>query len=108
MQFEIDITSEHKILFYSVREVLLENYGLNEIQKSRITTYSDNNGGICHMRTMKHGIDLGFLKGIHMEDKYGLLSGSGKLMRILSMSKLNITEMKYYVDQAVAINSSKK
>jgi hypothetical protein len=108
MQFDIDIESEHKALFSSVRQMLLENYNLNETKKDRITTYSDENGGICHMRTMMHGIDVGFLKGVHMEDKYGLLTGSGKVMRILSIRELNVTQVQYYVDQAITINASRR
>ena len=60
------------------------------------------------MRTMKHGIDIGFLKGVHMEDKYSLLTGSGKVMRVLPMGELDIAVVRYYVDQAVKINSAKQ
>ncbi len=105
MQFDIDMKSEHKELFISARKLLAEKYGLKEIKKDRITTYSDDNGGICHMRTMKHGIDIGFLKGVRMEDKYGLLSGTGKVMRVLSMDTLDTDCVKYYIDQAIKINT---
>lgn len=107
MQFDTDMESEHKVLFCSARKILLENYNLTEVKKKRITTYAEEKSGICHMRTMKHGIDIGFLKGVHMEDKYGLLSGSGKVMRVLSMSDLNVTQVQYYLDQAITINTVK-
>ena len=107
MQFDTDMKSVHKELFEAVRQVLLEDYKFDETKKSRITTYSDAKGGICHMRTMKHGIDIGFLKGVHMEDKHSLLTGSGKVMRVLPMGELDIPMVKYYVDQAVKINSTK-
>ncbi len=107
MQFDIDIKSEHKILFNLVRKILLKDYNLKETKKDRITTYSDDFGGICHMRTMKHGIDVGFLKGARMEDKYGLLTGSGKVMRVLPIRELNVTQVQYYVDQAILINAKK-
>jgi hypothetical protein len=105
MQFDIDMKSKYKELFISARKLLSEKYGLKEIKKDRITTYSDANGGICHMRTMKHGIDIGFLKGVRMEDKYGLLSGTGKVMRVLSMDALDADCVKYYIDQAIKINA---
>jgi hypothetical protein len=105
MQFDIDMKSEHKALFMSARTLLLETYGLTETQKDRITTYSDKNGGICHMRTMKHGIDIGFLKGARMEDKYGLLSGTGKVMKILSLSNIDADCINYYLNQALKINA---
>lgn len=88
MQFDIDMKSAHKDLFMSVRKLLIEHYKLTETQKDKITTYSNDKGGICHMRTMKHGIDIGFLKGIYMTDKHNLLTGTGKVMRILPMNTL--------------------
>jgi hypothetical protein len=107
MQFDTDLNSEHKLLFNLVRKILVEDYKLTETKKERITTYSDNLGGICHMRTMKHGVDIGFLKGVHMQDQYGLLTGSGKVMRVLPIRELNIPHMQYYLDQAIKINASK-
>lgn len=107
MQFDIDMKSKHKVLFESVRKVLLENYALKETKKDRITTYSDEIGGICHMRTMKHGIDIGFLKGARMKDEHGLLTGSGKVMRALPISEFDLAQVRYYVDQAIMINSGK-
>ena len=107
MQFDIDMKSEHKTLFNLVRKVLLEDYGLQETKKERITTYSDGFGGVCHMRTMKYGIDIGFLKGARMDDEHDLLTGSGKVMRVLPIRELNITQIKYYVDQAIMINANK-
>jgi len=107
MQFDIDMKSKHKALFSSVRKVFLENFMLKETIKARITTYANDKGGICHMRTTKQGVDVGFLKGVHMEDKYGLLTGSGKVMRVLPMSELNIVHVEYYINQAIAINSEK-
>ncbi len=103
MQFDTDINSPHKELFLETRKLLF-SYGLIEAKKNRITTYSDENGGICHMRTMKHGIDIGFLKGVRMEDEFGLLKGNGKLMRVLPLSSLNRTQIKYYITQAIEIN----
>lgn len=105
MQFDIDMMSEHKDLFMAARTMLIDSYGLAETKKDRITTYSDMNGGICHMRTMKHGIDFGFLKGARMEDKYGLLTGTGKVMKILSLRSIDANCIKYYLDQALKINA---
>jgi hypothetical protein len=107
MQFDIDMNSEHKDLFMSVRKLLIEHYKLTETQKDKITTYSNDKGGICHMRTMKHGIDIGFLKGVYMADKHKLLTGAGKVMRVLSMNALDIDCFEYYIDQAIKINAEK-
>jgi len=96
MPFDIDMNSEHKELLISARKLLS---GLMETKKDRITTYSDVNGGISYMRGMKHGIDIGFLKGTRMENKYSLLSGTGKVMRVLSMETLDADCGKCYIDK---------
>lgn len=105
MQFERDMASNHRALFESARAILTDTYALKETQKERITTYSDAAGGICHMRTMKHGIDIGFLKGARMADVHGLLSGTGKIMRVLSLECLDEISLRYYLDQAIEINA---
>ncbi len=106
MQFDADMKSEHKELFLAVRKLLLTFKGFKETKKERITTYANENGGICHLRTMNHGIDIGFLKGARMEDKHGLLSGSGKVMRVLSLESINEKVIEYYINQAIEINTA--
>ena len=68
MQFDKDIASEFKDLFLRAREILLSYDGIVETKKERITSYSNENGGICHMRTMPYGVDFGFLKGAKCRD----------------------------------------
>ncbi len=36
---------------------------------------------------MPNGVDVGFLKGAQLEDKYGLLQGSGKKVRVLCLTQ---------------------
>lgn len=103
MQFDIDIDSKHKELFLQARAFLL-TFTLIETKKERITTYSDKNGGICHIRTMSYGIDIGFLKGARMEDQFDALTGTGKVMRVLSLTSMNKEKIEYYLKQALAIN----
>lgn len=106
MQFDVDRQSVHVNLFMLIRQFLLENYGLHEIKKERITTYSDKHGGICHIRTMKYGVDVGFLKGVHMKDELAQLSGGGKLMRVLALRTFDKESLKYYLDQAITLNAA--
>lgn len=107
MQYDKDLESEHKELFLNAREFLLSFNGIIETKKERITTYSNEKGGICHMRTMPYGIDFGFLKGAKMEDDYGLLTGNGKAIRVLPQKELNKETVGYYLKQAIEINSKK-
>ncbi|MCG8326614.1 MAG: DUF1801 domain-containing protein [Chitinophagales bacterium] len=107
MQYDKDLQSEHKELFLQARALLLSFEGIVETKKERITTYSNEKGGICHLRTMPHGIDFGFLKGAKMEDGLGLLTGNGKAIRVLPQKELNKEAVEYYLEQAIAINSKK-
>jgi len=107
MQFNKDLKSEHKELFLEARDFLLSFEGIVETKKERITTYSTDKGGICHMRTMPYGIDFGFLKGAKMEDKFGLLNGKGKAIRVLPQKELDKKAVTYYIEQALEINSKK-
>ena len=60
------------------------------------------------MRTIKHGADMGFLMGAQMEDKFGLLTGSGEVMRVLSLASIMKAQIEYYINQAIEISWLKK
>lgn len=107
MQFDKDLASPYKELFLAAREIVLSYEGVTETKKERITTYGNKKGGICHLRTMSYGIDLGFLKGAKMEDKLGLLTGKGKAIRVLPQKELDKKAIRYYVEQAIDINAKK-
>lgn len=107
MQYNKDLQSDHKDLFLQVRAFLLGHNGMQETKKSRITTYSNPRGGICHLRTMPQGIDIGFLKGAKMEDELGLLQGDGRAMRVLPLKEFNQEVIEYYLNQAIDINRSR-
>ncbi len=62
MQYQKDLSSEHKDLFPEVRKVLLGIAFVREIRKDKITTYTVRGACLCHIRTMPHGVDTGFLK----------------------------------------------
>lgn len=103
-QFEKDMQSPNKELFLKVRELLLKMDGVAETQKPRITTFSNAKGGICHLRTMPHGIDIGFLKGARMNDAEGRLTGTGKAIRVLALSNFEEDVCTYYLNQAIKLN----
>ena len=56
MQCEKDLKSELKELFIEAIEFLLSFDGIIETKKKKITTYSTEKDGICHIRTMPFGI----------------------------------------------------
>lgn len=103
MQYDLDMQSEYKELFLELRGYLLSIEGMIEIKKTRINTYATDKGGICHMRTMPYGVDIGFLKGAKFTDTYGVLTGTGKAMRVLQIRELNKSVVEHYMNQALAI-----
>ncbi|WP_298257986.1 hypothetical protein [uncultured Litoreibacter sp.] len=103
-QFEKDMQSPNRELFLKVRELLLKVDGIEETQKPRITTFSNAKGGICHLRTMPHGVDVGFLKGAKMTDAVGRLTGTGKAIRVLELSCFEEDVCAYYLRQAIELN----
>ena len=107
MQFDKDLVSPHRALFLEVRAYLLSFEGMQEVKKTRITTYAHSTGNICHLRTMPHGVDLGFLKGSKMNDELRLLQGNGKAIRVLSLEKMHQDSIQYYMTQAINLNSQK-
>ncbi|MEZ8826674.1 hypothetical protein AB6E04_20155 [Vibrio amylolyticus] len=104
MQYDKDIQSDHKALFGLVRNLMIEHFKFVETRKQRITTYSNSNGGICHMRTTKEGLDIGFLKGARMTDTHLRLVGTGKVMRVLPVKAFDLAIITHYLEQAVSIN----
>lgn len=107
LQFEKDIASLHSDMFAQARNMLIGDYKLTETRKPRITTYSDEHGGICHMRSMPDGLDIGFLKGVKMDDPQKRLVGRGKLLRVLSFHKFDAKIARDFLDQAIAINAGR-
>ncbi|MFT5208294.1 MAG: hypothetical protein ACI9CE_000008 [Flavobacterium sp.] len=108
MQFDKDMNSIHKNLFLETQSFLLSIDKIEEIKKERITTYSSDGVGLCHMRTMDYGIDLGFLKCAKMKDEHGLLKGKGKVMRVLSLASFDREIFEYYISEAIDVNRQKK
>lgn len=103
MQLTKDLASEHRALFQEVRALLLSVEGITEIRKERLTAYATCHGGICHLRTTDHGIDIGFLHGARMTDGLRLLSGSARAMRVLSLKEKNEPALMYYITQAMQL-----
>jgi hypothetical protein len=101
MQFDKDMQSPYRTLFMKIREFILNFENIQEIKKQRITTYLCNGSGVCHLRTMPHGVDIGLVKGAFIRDKYGMLYGSSKRIRVLSVTSMLQGELRYYIQEAI-------
>ena len=107
-KFEENFESGNKNLFLEIREIIIGYNQMSELQKSIVTSFANDNGPICNMASQGKSIEITFLKGIRMKDKYNLLTGTGKEMRSILISELNEELVRYYLDQAVTINSKRK
>ena len=107
-KFEEDFESGNKDLFMEIREVIISYPQMSELQKSIVTSFANDNGPICNMRSQKNSVEITLLKGIRMKDKYKLLTGTGKEMRSILVSEFDKELIKYYIDQAITINSKKR
>ncbi|MEM7333134.1 MAG: DUF1801 domain-containing protein [Chloroflexota bacterium] len=106
-QFDKDMQSEFKALFLQVRGIVMSIEGVVELKKERITTYSDANGGLCHVRTTKDGVDIGYLKGAQFHDKFGCLTGKTKKMRVQSLraaEPIDEESIHYYLQEGIRLN----
>lgn len=106
MQYEKDMSSVHKDLFLAAREIILGFDQIEETKKERITTYGISSGGICHMRTTKSGVDVGFLKGTLLNDDESRLSGKSKKMRVYSFTELDSNALSDYLSQSIQLVNS--
>lgn len=107
MQFNKDIESEHRFLFLQVREYFLSFMDIEETKKKRITSYSNAHGVICHLRTMPNGVDIGFAKGVQMNDPEHLLIGKGKAIRVLKLVSFKHQTIDFFFQQALQLNTAK-
>jgi len=75
------------------------SYGILAYKRKRI---------IAVISPTKKGITFAFSRGAEFEDKYGLLEGLGKVsknVRIKSMDAVNKEALRYYIKQALELDS---
>lgn len=99
------ITSSQAALFLEIRAFLLDFEGVREQRKAHVTSYVNKRGGLCHLHPTTTGIDVGFFKGVRLEDAYGRLWGPGKSKRWLSLDRLDEALLLYYFIQAIEVNN---
>ena len=104
MQFEKDLLSFYAPLFKALRERLLSVEGITELKKDRITTYHYKGSALCHLRTVKDGVDIGFLRGAFFTDKFKRLQGQQKRLRVITLTRFEKDMLDYYLQQALTQN----
>ena len=104
MQFDKDLNSKHAKLFLDIRELVCNEIGEGFIEKysDNITTYKSEEGGICYLKTYETYVHIGWFRGLHIDDKYDFLFGTGKSIRgqkITTLSKEIKQSIKYYIHE---------
>lgn len=107
MQFDADLNSEHTELFLATRELIMAciGSGASEKQSKCITSYFSPLGGICYIKTEPNGVRIGWFRGVHLDDKYGLLRGKGKTLRGHTIKALGAKEqeaLQYYIEETLS------
>lgn len=106
MQYSKDANSPLAELFLEI-EALVCKYVGDDIQKKyskNITTYFSSLGSFCYIKTYDDYVHIGWFRGVHIEDSYNLLSGSGKTIRAQKIKKLTSTTkkaIKYYIEETI-------
>ena len=105
---ETKVLPEYRDIVSMLRKLMREmapdakemiSYGIPAYKRKRI---------IAVISPTKKGITFAFSRGAEFEDKYGLLEGVGKVsknVRIKSMDTLNKEALRYYIKQALKLDS---
>ncbi len=79
----------------------------SELISYGIPTYRGNRG-LAVISPTKRGITLAFSRGASFEDRYGLLEGVGKVsknVRMKTLKDVNAPALRYYIKQALELDS---
>ena len=70
----------------------------------------ETNGPFCYMKAFKNSVNLGFWRGVELEDPKGLLQGTGEKMRHVKLAGIDDADevaLAGFVRQAVQLNLTK-
>jgi hypothetical protein len=95
-----DIVERIRLLMHDYPEVEeVISYGIPGYRRRRM---------IAVISPTKKGITFAFSRGAEFTDDYGLLEGVGKVsknVRMRSLDQFNEPALRYYIDQALAIDA---
>ena len=82
-QYDLELRGEFADIFKTIRKILLSYPQINELKNAKQTSYGDKYGVIVMMRSLGDKFVVAFGKGAKLQEKYSVLSGSGKIVRHL-------------------------
>ena len=96
MQYDIDMRGEFADIFKAIRKILLSYPQIKELKNAKQTSYSDEYGVVVMMRSKSNCQGQSFVlawgKGWQLEEKYPMLTGSGKIVRHLNFTSVEEVE----------------
>ena len=107
------LAPEEALIMEVMRDFVLESHeGIQEVYKYHCPFYMFN-GPLCYLSFEKktQTVIIGFTQGFKFEDKFGLLSTDTKQVRKLYFKNADVLDeniLKYYMDQAIKTNETKK
>lgn len=102
------VLPEYRDIVTEIRKLMREYApGASELISYGIPTYRGKRA-IAVISPTKQGITLAFSRGASFEDRYGLLEGVGKVsknVRMKTLKDVNKTALRYYIKQALELDS---
>lgn len=102
------VLPEYRGIVETIRELMRECApDASEVMSYGIPTYRGMRG-LAVISPTKQGITFAFSRGASFEDRYGLLEGVGKVsknVRMKSLKDVNKPALRYYIKQALEIDS---
>jgi hypothetical protein len=112
MQYDIDILSPNKYIFYKLKDIILCFNDIYEKKNAKQTAYYDAYSAICFLRPYKltQCYCIAFANGAKLITKYPMLEGNGKIVRHLYFSNLNEIDcalIKEIINESLILNLEK-
>lgn len=110
MQYEIDITSEHRNLFLYLREIILSHIKISEVKNAKQTSYKDGYSTVCMMRVRQGLVRVSFANGTKMQEQFPLLKGDSKIVRYLEFREVKEVDVELFeamIKESLILNLEK-
>jgi hypothetical protein len=100
------VQPEHHRIVARLRTIMRHQPGVTELISYGIPAYKRNRV-IAVISPTKKDITFSFSRGAQMDDRYDMLRGAGKSSKHLKIKKLEDLDekaLRYYIDQALALD----
>ncbi len=110
MQYDLDIRSEHAVLFLHLRSVILSFEQIKEKKNPKQTSYYDSYSTVCMLRVRKGKVRLSFANGARMHEQFKELLGDSRIIRFVEFSSIedvDVETIKAMIKESLILNLEK-